>query len=108
MPADVNVTEKAAGAEAQRRYRKGVATGPLDEQRAFVAGALWHRARGGDFERALSDPEALAGVAGVLREHGDSRQSAGGFLLVCRCGDAVDDHADHQAAAVVDWLRGQR
>lgn len=101
MTADANVTEKAAEAEAQRRYS------PLGEQRAFVAGALWHRARGGDFEQALSGPEVLAGIAGVLREHGDSRQSAGGFLLVCRCGDAVDDHAAHQAAALADWLRRQ-
>lgn len=69
---------------------------------------------------ALSDPEVLAGVAGVLREHGlvraAYRDSSYGPGIVCRCGAVVDQALDettqetqahHEAAEVVKWLRGQ-
>lgn len=61
---------------------------------------------------ALSDPEVLAGMAGVLREHSESKGDAS-FLPSCRCGWVgasrmawVADLARHQATALADWLRG--
>lgn len=103
MTADVNVPEKAI--EVQRRER-GEAWGALVPEEGWTVGRIVEDAIETTLD-TLADPEVLDGIAGVLAEHGDSRQSAGGFLLVCRCGEAVDEHAAHQAAAVVEWLRGQ-
>lgn len=100
MSADVNVTEKVARAEAQRRYRT------LDEQRAFVAGALWHRARGGDFEqaRSMNVTEKVADV--ILAEWGEPAEPRWEYGV--KWGDEPDDsrpaicdsreHAESRAA----------
>jgi hypothetical protein len=98
--ADVNVTEKVAQALCPALWddtypehlREGLRHLPREQATASLA--------------ALSDSEVLAGIAGVLREHGwvythpvtASR---------CACGERPDDMAGHQATAVADWLRGQ-
>lgn len=72
---------------------------------------------------ALRSPEVVAGIAGVLREHGsgywtDPRGWEWAACSGCEWNRDLDDdgllsrsegarpHADHQARAVVEWLTG--
>lgn len=93
---DVNVTEKVARVIASDTDE------PMWSAVVVARNAL----------AALADPEVLAGIAGVLREHGC--KWSGDNVLSCLCdkgwhGGAreqrIAQHADHQAAAVVEWLR---
>lgn len=99
MPADVNVTEKVARAKAASHDRP-VYTIDYDDARTMLS--------------ALADPEVQAGIAGVLREHGWVYTQPA-TATRCVCGkrwaatsyDVDSDMAAHQAAAVVEWLRGR-
>ena len=105
---DLNLTEKVAGALCPSlwdgTYPEHLREGfrHLIRERATAALAV------------LSDPEVLAGMAGVLREHSESKGDAS-FLPSCRCGWVgssrmawVADLARHQATALADWIRGHR
>lgn len=101
MTADVNVTEKVARALP-------------DLIASVVPGLLQERVRDAALS-ALADPEVQAGIAGVLRRHSWYEITAEG--VVCHCnhqgppysGGITAQHwlAEHQTAAVVEWLRGQ-
>lgn len=89
MTADVNVTEKVARVIASDTDE------PMWSAVVVARNAL----------AALSDPEVLAGIAGVLREHGWVYTQPV-TASRCACGERPDDMAEHQATAVADWLGG--
>lgn len=105
MTTDDTVTERVARAlwEAETEY-----------DYAWEPNADTYRDAARNLLAVLSDPEVLAGMAGVLREHGESKGDAS-FLPSCRCGWVgssrmawAADLARHQAAALADWIRGHR
>ena len=92
MTADVNVTEKVARAiDASPNGRWLTLPGPVHLHRQIAHAAL----------SALSDPEVLAGMAGVLvREIYPAHDPD-----EC-CDEWQRDHAERVATALADWLRG--
>ena len=121
---DVNVTEKVARAILATEWEDPRGIHPPMRHETQSHYAYWCPLCRPDLDdnaeriartalAALSDPEVLAGMAGVLREHSESRGDAS-FLPSCRCGWVgpsrmawVADLARHQATALADWLRGQ-
>lgn len=108
MPADVNVTEMVARWLFAALAPRGVWEAEPQPVRVGYEAEARHL-----LTTVLSDPEVLAGMARVLREHSESKGDAS-FLPSCRCGWVgssrmawVADLARHQAAALADWLRGQ-
>lgn len=102
MTADVNVTEKVARAlweHDQKRPTPPFPTGDPEVDETDLC-------RADDALSALADPEVLAGIAGVLREHGWVYTQPV-TASRCACGERPDDMAGHQATAVADWLRGR-
>lgn len=95
MTADVNVTERVARELIADAARSHLAMGT--EYATRLARRLL---------TVLSDPEVLAGIAGVLREHGWVYTQPV-TASRCACGERPDDMAEHQATAVADWLRGR-
>lgn len=103
---DVNVTEKVIDALVMSPLADTAGTDLAPFRRAATAALA-----------ALRDPDVLAGMAGVLREHDLIREAyrdpSYGPGIVCRCGAVIDQALDetmqetqarHEAAAVVEWL----
>ena len=103
MTADANVTEKVADRIARARgYVQGAC---VEEHYRDAREAL----------AVLSDPEVLAGIAGVLGEHTIDGRKTWGWVY-CSCGWVSREadtatgyrrHREHAAGAVLVWLRGQ-
>ena len=117
MTADVNVTEKVARAILATEWEDPRGIHPPMRHETQSHYAYWCPLCRPDLDdnaeriartalAALSDPEVLAGIAGVLREHGWVYTQPV-TASRCACGERPDDMAGHQATAVADWLRGR-
>ena len=101
MTADVNVTERVARELIADAARSHLAMGT--EYATRLARRLL---------AVLSDPEVLAGMAGVLAEHVLDE-----YANTCSCGkwghfeddyyERVATYTAHVATALADWIKGQ-
>lgn len=105
MTADLTPRETVA------RAIRSVAVGPLGPNASAIVsqgGSVYLTPREAQdmADAALTALADRPGLVEVLRGHMLTGRSAGGFLAVCACDTAVDDHAAHLADVIRAWLRG--